>query len=222
MLGKIFDVLSGKKNLLDEARQEAVTMLMTDRRMFELVTRALKEEAKPHLRDRIMAMDKEVNHQQRSVRKKVFEHLTISRGQDLLEGLELTIAVIDLERIGDYGKNMSELVELLSDKMDMGEREGVLERVISLTTEMFDAGLTAFSKQDTSAANLVMEKYQRVSTLCDGTLAELVEKAQEKDVLPKNDVTLILMLRYIKRVAAHLKNLASAVVNPYHRIGFRA
>jgi hypothetical protein len=28
-------------------------------------------------------------------------------------------------------------------------------------------------------------------------------------------------MRYLKRVSAHLKNVASSVVNPYHRIGFR-
>lgn len=222
MLGKIFDALSGKKNLLDEARQQAVTMLMTDRRMFELVTRALKDEASQHIRERIMGMDKEVNQQQRSVRKKVFEHLTFSRGQDLQQGLELTIAVIDLERIGDYNKNISELADIQSGKMELGKHEGLLEEAVAVTSEMFDACMLAFSKQDMDSANLVMEKYQRISSLCDGTLAELVSLAQEKDSLPKDEVTLMLLLRHIKRVAAHLKNIASAIVNPYHRIGFRA
>jgi len=30
-----------------------------------------------------------------------------------------------------------------------------------------------------------------------------------------------LYMRYLKRVSAHLKNVATSVVNPYHRIGFR-
>ncbi len=34
-------------------------------------------------------------------------------------------------------------------------------------------------------------------------------------------VTVALDLRYLKRVSAHLKNVATSVVNPYHRIGFR-
>jgi len=28
-------------------------------------------------------------------------------------------------------------------------------------------------------------------------------------------------LRYLKRVSAHLKNVATSVVNPYHRIGYK-
>jgi hypothetical protein len=34
-------------------------------------------------------------------------------------------------------------------------------------------------------------------------------------------VTTVLYLRYLKRVSAHLKNIASSVVNPFDRIGFR-
>ena len=34
-------------------------------------------------------------------------------------------------------------------------------------------------------------------------------------------VTAALYLRFLKRVSAHLKNVATSVVNPYYRIGFR-
>jgi hypothetical protein len=34
-------------------------------------------------------------------------------------------------------------------------------------------------------------------------------------------VTVALHLRFLKRVSAHLKNVATSVVNPYYRIGFR-
>ena len=34
-------------------------------------------------------------------------------------------------------------------------------------------------------------------------------------------VTAVLYLRYLKRISAHLKNVATSVVNPYYRIGFR-
>jgi hypothetical protein len=34
-------------------------------------------------------------------------------------------------------------------------------------------------------------------------------------------VTVAIYLRFLKRVSAHLKNVATSVVNPYYRIGFR-
>jgi hypothetical protein len=30
-----------------------------------------------------------------------------------------------------------------------------------------------------------------------------------------------LYLRYLKRMSAHVKNVATSIVNPFHRIGFR-
>ncbi len=221
MFGKIFDSMAGRKTLLDDAHSDARMMLNSDRRMFELVMLALKDDASQQIRNRIMAMDKDINRQQRDVRKKVFEHLTLSRGNDLLQGLELTIAVIDLERIGDYNKNISELIEMMPNSLDFGEFEEVYGEILGLSHEMFDECIVAFSKHDTAAANSVMEKYQRVSNLCDGTLEKIISDSGDSDAMEKRFVALMLLLRYLKRVGAHLKNIASAIVNPYHRIGFR-
>jgi len=222
MLGKLLDALAGRKTLLDEARQEAVMMLAADRRMFELVLLALKGDASQQIRSRIRAMDKDINRQQRDVRAKVFEHLTFSRGQDLLQGLELITAVIDLERIGDYTKNMSELVEMVPGELSFGEYESTYQEVEGLAIEMFDHCMTGFTKSDTEAARMVLERYSRLSMLCDSTLKELLSSPKAQDEkLDKTLVGLILLMRYLKRVGAHLKNLASALTNPFHRIGFR-
>ena len=32
---------------------------------------------------------------------------------------------------------------------------------------------------------------------------------------------LALYIRYLKRVCAHLRNISTSIVNPFHRIGFR-
>lgn len=221
MFGRIFDSMTGRKTLLDDARGDAMMMLNSDRRMFELVMLALKDEAGQQIRNRIMSMDKDINRQQQVVRKKVFEHLTLSKGHDLRHGLELTIAVIDLERIGDYNKNISEIVEMMPRSIDFGEFEEVYGEIVGLAHDMFDDCITAFSKQDSAAANAVMEKYQRVSNLCDGTLERVMTNTGDSDVMERQLVALMLLLRYLKRVGAHLKNIASAIVNPYHRIGFR-
>jgi len=222
MLGRLFDTLMKKKTLLDEARQEAVMMLMTDQRMFDLVMVALKEEAGQHIRSRIAAMDKEINRRQRDVRKKVFEHLTISSGSDLVEGLELITAVIDLERIGDYVKNIAELVEMLPGELNFGEFEHIYDDVQELATELFGLVISAFSKNDLDAARRAMEKYDRLSLLCDGTLERLLtEGGDDSETIEKRLIGLLLMLRYLKRVGAHLKNIASILVNPFHRIGYR-
>ncbi len=220
MFGKILDTLISKKTLLDDARQEAVMMLVSDRRMFELVLMALKEDSDHHIRARIADMDKDINLQQRDVRKKVFAHLSISRGQDLQGSLELIMAVIDLERIGDYTKNMSELLEMLPGKTDYGPHGDDLQEAMRLSYSLFDLCVSSFARNDRDSAKKAMENYNRLSRLCNQTLEQLFEETKGQDNIRRDYMGLILLLRYLKRVGAHLKNIASAEVNPFHRIGY--
>ena len=224
MLGRLLDAFPKKKTLLDEASQESLLMLVADKQMFSMVVSAIKDDAPQHIRSRIGAMDKDVNRQQREVRKKVFEHLTLSNSNraGLLRGLELVTAVIDLERIGDYTKNMGEIVEMMPDSVDFGEFEGVYEEGIALVEKMFDFCIVAFSRQDADAAKKVMEAYVKLSALADGTLETVMRQARDGgDSVSKSILAVCMLMRYVKRVGAHLKNVASAQINPFDRIGFR-
>jgi hypothetical protein len=65
-----------------------------------------------------------------------------------------------------------------------------------------------------------MEAHASVAKIVDGTIPRL----QDSQVLKGRSghaVTVALYMRYLKRVSAHIKNVATSVVNPYHRIGFR-
>ena len=222
MAGRFFDVLLGKQTLLDDARNETMLMITTDRRMFDLVLMAVREEVHDHLRSRIAAMDKEVNEKQREVRRKVFAHLSISRGKDLQQGLELITAVIDLERVGDYTKNIAELVELIHGALNFREQQEAFDRVEALVTDVFDLTMDAFVRSDLAAAREAMSRYDQLSMICDSTLETIVGDLKNTDSVEKRLVTLVLLLRYFKRVGAHLKNIASILVNPFHRIGYRS
>jgi phosphate uptake regulator len=68
-----------------------------------------------------------------------------------------------------------------------------------------------------------MSKYDAISRKCDSIIKAIFESEsfRKKDKVEKHLVAYTMMLRYIKRVNAHLKNVASTVVNPFHRIGYR-
>jgi len=213
--------MGGKKTLLDEAMQDAVLMLVSARRMYDLVMVAIKDDAGDHLRRKIGTMDKDVNRQQREVRRKVFEHLSMSRGQDLMLGLELVTSVIDIERIGDYTKNISELIEMMPGELQFGAFEETYQRAQDLSNEVFDLGVDAFARNDHDAAKACMERFQQLGLLCDRSLESLIGVNGDDATVPRSNVALVLLLRYLKRVGAHLKNIASVKVNPFHRIGYR-
>ena len=222
MLKRLLDTLGGKKTLLDEAMQDAVMMLVSARRMFDLVMVAIKDDAGDHVRSKIASMDKDVNRQQRKVRRKVFEHLSMSRGQDLMVGLELVTSVIDIERIGDYTKNISELIEMMPGELQFGEFEETYQKAQALANDVFDLGVDGFARNDLDAARACMERFQQLGLLCDRSLENLIGVNSDDETVPRSNVALVLLLRYLKRVGAHLKNISTAKVNPFHRIGYRA
>jgi len=79
--------------------------------------------------------------------------------------------------------------------------------------------LNAIRDDDINAAAHVLNIYDEVSDICDGIIKKIM--IENTNAIPKDLVALILLLRYFKRVNAHLKNVCSAVINPFHRIGYK-
>ncbi len=221
MFDRIFEILKNSETLLDESWRDSQDMLTLSRQMYEMVIAALTDETSDRVLAQVNNMDRELNDKQREVRKKVFEHLALSRGSDILHGLELVTIVIDLERIGDYTKNIAELAEMMRGSMDFGQHFEAYDRVHELVTEMFEATQVALAKRSPDKGKEAMDLYPEVSRICDKTTRTLLQVNEERDEIKRTHLGLILLMRYLKRTAAHLKNACSAVVNPFHQIGFR-
>lgn len=220
MLKDLWKLLSSGETLIEDARNQCLHMLDAGKEMFQLVSHSLKERTRKQELKAIARMDKSINQEQREVRKKVFEHLALSRGKDLIEGLQLTSIVIDLERIGDYTKNIAEIVEMMPEKSDFGKHEDTYHEVYRETLKMFDIVRVAFEKDNEAKAREALTIYDRISKTCDGVVAE-VFKTGNGDSINKGLLAMALLLRYMKRVNAHLKNVATSIINPVHMIGFR-
>jgi phosphate transport system protein len=220
MWKEIWNLLSERETLLSEAFDEAVDMLDLDREMFAKVTVALEKNISPEEMDELRQMDKKLNKVQQDIRKKVFEHLAVSKGQDLLSGLVLTSIVIDLERIGDYSKNIGDLVSLFEGDIDLGDRKDMLDLQLERSNDIFDLTRSALADQDKDAAKKCMKTYGKMSRDCDAMLEDIIGGAKNDAAVSKADLSLVLLMRYYKRVGAHLKNIASATVAPFPMIGY--
>ena len=220
MWKEIWNLLSHQETLLAEAYNDATAMLDRDRRMFEKVVTALNVDVGDELMDEIRAMDLELNEGQQEVRRKVFEHLAISKGRDLLSGLVLTSIVIDLERIGDYIKNFGDLVELFPGELDFGDWAPAIREQTELTYKLFALTRSAFVEQDEDAARQCMDLYHEFSTAADDSLERLLAGTRGHDRVSKSDLAVVLLLRYFKRVGAHLRNIASSTVASFPKIGY--
>ena len=213
----IISLLKGS-SLCQEAFDESLQMLETSYGMFNDAVAALHKEGA--LVDDIYERDRQLNKFERSVRRKIVTHLSVSSRPDVNMGLVITAIVIDMERIGDYAKNISELSAELEAPFDASELNVDLRHLERLVDQNFADLVLALEASDEDRARDILERHKEVS----GTVERHLRSLRRGAVLSQDSgraVTLALYLRYLKRMSAHLKNVATSVVNPYYRIGFR-
>lgn len=214
------DILSLFKGggLCKEAFDEALVMLSESHGMFKDAVASLHQERQ--LATDLYKRDRQLNRYERSVRRKIVTHLSVSSKPDINMALVLTAIVIDIERIGDYTKNILELAEGLDVPFDGLELNDDVNQVETALDSMFADLGPALDYSDEDRARRIIETHKEVSSVVERDIARL----RDSEVLHARSghaVTVGLYLRYLKRVSAHLKNVATSVVNPYYRIGFR-
>jgi phosphate uptake regulator len=219
MIGRIIEAFR-KTSALNQAFERSQQMLGEDREMFEEAIRSLRARDDARLEVDIYAKDQMINAYEREVRRKVYTHLTVAGDKDLHEGLVLASVVHDIERIGDYTKNIVELALHHPKRFHCGEFEDDVKRIETAAKTMFGLLLAALPLSDQAKAREVMSEHWWISRKVDDIMNSLLE--QDNPSLPGREaVTAVLYVRYLKRISAHLMNIASSVVNPFDRIGFR-
>ena len=86
--------------------------------------------------------------------------------------------------------------------------------------ENFEKTIEAFKNSDEELGLAIMKDYKWISKASDAILMSLM-KNEDTDLKAGSAVAMALYIRQLKRINAHLINIASSVVNPFHRIGFK-
>jgi phosphate transport system protein len=204
--------------LHQEAFDEALLMLQASHGMHRDAVAALRGDG-VMVAD-IYDRDRHLNKYERSVRRKILTHLTVSPSPDVNMGLVITAIVIDIERIGDYTKNIVELAAGSPEPFDGGELNDEFLALEEIVEGMFRDILPALQSSDDRLARKVLRDHKNLSGRVERDL-QLLRSDQVLKGHSGRAVTAALYLRYLKRVSAHLKNVATSVVNPYHRIGYK-
>jgi phosphate uptake regulator len=209
-----------KDTLMDRAYQRSFDMLA--------ITMAMCKEARVSLRQRedneidlaIKDKDKEVNKYEREVRRMVFNHLAVQGTADLPSGLALISIIIDIERLGDYAKNMVELAMDHPGKLHGGQFEDKIDRIETAVEDSFVQTKKCFEEGDSDFALELLDKYAWVNDLCDDIVVDVV-KEKDPDIRPGDAAALAVYVRWLKRINSHLRNITTSVSNPFDRIGFQ-
>lgn len=208
-----------KDTLLDQAYQRSYEMLDITHQMFQEARLSLRERNDNKLAEHIYDQDIAVNKFEREVRRKVLSHLAVSGTTDLYSGLVLVSIIIDVERIGDYTKNIIELAQNHPPRLPGGLYEDDLAKVETAVNDVFTRVREIFEVADAGKAEQLLVEYQWINKVCDQHAIDYLNE-RDRTISSSDAVALSLYFRFLKRINSHLRNVATSVVNPFDKIGF--
>jgi phosphate transport system protein len=168
------------------------------------------------VREQVFATDKQVNKGERSIRREIVVHAAVHHGLDFIQSLILMSIVKDAERLGDYGKNLFDLAEMSPEPCSGTHREHVTvlrDRLLLL----FQECLKVLESNDEEQAKQILCSATALEDRCDEAIKRFVKLEDDAGNMV---ATYVLAYRYFKRVASHLRNITSSVVQPVHKLDF--
>ena len=173
--------------------------------------------ATPEVRTQIYDQDVKINQLERKIRKQVIAHLSVGRNAaDVPYSLLLMSLVKDVERIGDYAKNLAEVLDATGSNLPDDDNMAELREIGSGVQDAFRTVGQVFAKSDEEEAVGMIRQGRDISHRCDA----LINKIAKGDYDAAQTTTLVLGTRYYKRIGAHLVNILTGVVMPLHKLDY--
>ena len=215
MFKKIFNVWK-REGLLKQALENIEEMFTMVSINFDNATEELIENLNVK-RAKIYLTDQKINECEKRVRRKVLEHLTINPKQDTTYSLIMITVAKDIERIGDYVKNIVELAHHHPKKISQDSYTRKLLEIRKKMSDILQNAHDVFEKGDVDAAKEYYKYYRVVTEQTDALIVHIMDS---KDLSVRDAVVYALFSRYLKRISAHLANILTTVINPFHEVGY--
>jgi phosphate transport system protein len=206
----------GDAERLDRIEDTLQQMIADDLHSFELAMSALLGERSPHeVGAELRATDHGVNSAERDIRRELVVHASVQGAIDTPAILIYMSIVKDIERIGDYAKNLFDLAvdgTDLSTGMHTGEITSLANDIPAFITEAAEA----FRDRDEERSKALMHRGDALLDVFDDRVSALVREEHPD----RQAVAVALTHRYLKRIVAHTMNVLSAVVMPVDRLDY--
>ena len=175
------------------------------------------KEVTPEERTRIYKRDVEINKLQRVVRKQVIAHLSLSGNRlNLPYCLVLMSLVKDVERIGDYAKNLTEVHDFRPEPLPNDDIVAELTEISAGVESAFAAAKDAFAGSDREQAITLIREGRAMAQRADA----LITRVARSDYDAATTTAVVLGARYYKRIGGHVLNVLSSVVMPLHKLDY--
>lgn len=201
---------------LEHVEQKLLSMLADDRHSFDLAASALLGGAAPEtVGQELRDTDRRVNEGVREIRRELIVHSSVHGSISTPAVLVYMSIVKDVERVGDYAKNIFDLADLgadFSDAPDRGQLIGYRDRVSALISETGPI----FVESNGERARRILGEADDMLDQLDNLVADLCLTAEPgHQAVPR-----ALFYRHLKRIGAHLMNVLSAVIMPVDHLDY--
>ena len=205
------------KESLDSIDAKLSEMLTDSMRIYDLSMNCLLGDTNlDTVRDDLYSTDKKINELHRDVRREMIIHSAVnSRNLDIPLLLSYMTMSKDIERIGDYCKNLFEIAET-GNTFTQGDE---LDDYIELRNDIGKLIIylqSCLNFEDESKVQDLITLGSSLSTNLDDKITALLEN-KEKIQYP---VATTLFFRYLKRIVSHIVNAATALIMPTDQIDY--
>lgn len=167
-------------------------------------------------KDEFYAKDRRINALQQRVRKHLVGRLELSTATERARFLVIYGLIKDIERLGDYAKNLLETAEMLDGSLDGMAEFTDLESIARDVEDTLSSTRRAFETSQGAEARPIMLKAVEVADRCE----DFITKIAKSNLPASIAVPLALAARHYKRVEKHLANALSTLVMPLHKIDY--
>lgn len=119
--------------------------------------------------------------------------------------------ITDLERIGDQARDIAEVTKNLNHKYDFEDIDGI-EKMADATTKIVKESVDSFINKDLKSAKTIREKDDIVDDLFVELRNKLTKNIEEGHPDAANIVDLIIIIKYLERIADHAVNISEWVI----------
>ncbi len=205
------------KDFLSEVMDDFKIMLSDSEYMFRSTYDILVNNKKePGLEQQILRIDKKVNGLQKTIRRRIMEHMTVQPAVDSPACLLLFSVSKDAERVGDYAKNLLEVKRLLDKPIDRETYSKLFKDLDKDILDLFKQTSDAFIESDEEKATKAWDSQKAIKKQCDDIVRTLAKSSYSVN----ESVCFTLIARFIRRMSSHLTNIATSVVVPLTELDY--
>ena len=201
---------------MDDVENRVHQMLVDGHAVYEAAMGAVFGGGKSkETKQEVKSTDHDINVAQRDVRRALIMHVSVAPSTDVAAVLTYMSVVKDVERIGDYAKNLYDLArygvdfESASDHDELATYRDAVGQLLIDAAETFGTGDTEHAEALVAKANGFLDDYDAH-----------VKAAYRSDWSAEDAVARALYFRFLKRITAHVMNFLTSLVLPLDQLDY--